>query len=60
MTTDQIVAPTDAQLAFIKERARAAGFPMPAVHSKTEASLLIDEIRAGTYSPPEWDEAIPF
>jgi hypothetical protein len=29
---------------------------MPAVYSKTHASLLIDDIRSGLYYPPEWVE----
>jgi hypothetical protein len=55
-----IEAPTDAQLDYIRELCRARGYLMPAVHSKTEASLLIDEIRSDRYAPPEWAEDVPF
>lgn len=59
-TFPQIVAPADAQLGYIAALCEERGYPMPAVHSKTEASLLIDEIRRGAYRPPEWAEDVPF
>lgn len=51
-----IEAPTDPQLAFIRELCRERGYLMPPVHSKQEASILIDEIRSGAYPPPDWTE----
>jgi hypothetical protein len=55
-----IEAPTDAQLQFIRDLLTERGMPMAAVHSKQEASILIEEIRSGTYAPPEWAEDVPF
>lgn len=50
-------APTDPQLAFVARLCEERGYPMPAVYSRRDASLLIDEIRAGLYVPPEWYDA---
>lgn len=55
-----IEAPTDAQLAFVAKLCDEKGYPKPAVYSKQHASILIDEIRSGRYSPPEWAEDVPF
>lgn len=56
-----IVAPTDAQLAYLASLCEERGLPMPAPHSKTEASLLIGEILRREYHPPEWaDDETPF
>ena len=55
-----IEAPTDAQLAYIADLCAEKGYPQPAVYSKQHASILIDEIRSGQYSPPEWDDEVPF
>ena len=63
MTADAIVAPTDAQLGYIAALCEERGYPMPPVHSKTEASLIIGELLARTYRPPEWadeDEEVSF
>jgi hypothetical protein len=48
------VAPTDAQLDYIRNLCEERGYPMPAVHSKQEASLLIGELLRREYRP-EWD-----
>lgn len=55
-------APTDAQLAFIKTLADERGYPQPAVYSKQHASILIGELQARTYRPPEWADKteVPF
>jgi len=65
-----VVAPTDAQLAYIASLCREQGWQYPdAICSKDEASRIIDEMRASTYDParyaypwswPVWDESIPF
>jgi hypothetical protein len=55
-----IEAPTDAQLDFVRKLCAEKGYPQPAVYSKQHASLLIEEIRAGQYNPPEWAEDVPF
>lgn len=56
-----IVAPTDAQLDYLASLCEERGYPMPAVHSKHEASLVIGEILRREYRPPEWDEEdVPF
>ena len=60
-----IVAPTDPQLDYIASLCEERGYPMPAVHSKTEASLLIGELLRREYRPPEWaddydDDEVPF
>lgn len=67
MTTGMlsVVAPSDAQLAYIAGLCEERGFPMPAVHSKQEASLIIGEILNRTYRPPEWadedyEDEVPF
>ncbi len=60
MSALTVEAPTDAQLDFVRTLCTEKGYPMPAVHSKQEASLLIDEIRSGVYRPPEWAEDVPF
>jgi hypothetical protein len=56
----RIEVPTDAQLGYLAQLCRENGFPVAVVYSKQDASITIDEIRAGTYEPPEWDDAIPF
>jgi hypothetical protein len=51
--------PTDAQLGFIRKLCTEQGWQFPdAVASKTEASLIIDEMRASTYRPEKY--AVPF
>lgn len=58
-----IEAPTDPQLAFIAKLCAEHGWPFPeAVHSKTEASAIIDRIRAGTYRAEDYyvGEPVPF
>lgn len=50
-----IVAPTDPQLDYITNLCAEHGWPKPPVYSKLHASLLIGEMRSGTYRPPEWD-----
>lgn len=60
VTAEAIVAPTDAQLGYIAALAFEKGYPMPVVYSKTHASILIDEIRSGSYRPPGWaDDDLP-
>jgi hypothetical protein len=57
----RVEAPTDPQLALVARLCEERGYPQPAVYSKTDAGLLIDEIRTGMYRPPEWDdEDVPF
>ena len=55
-----VEAPTDAQLGYIKSLCVEKGYPQPAVYSKQHASILIEEMRTGAYSPPEWAEDVPF
>lgn len=53
------VAPTDAQLAYIKSLCDAQGWQHPdAIASKAEASEIIDAMRASTYNPERY--AYPF
>ena len=57
--TESIVAPTDAQLAYIASLCRERGWPPPeAVHSKREASAIIEAIRASTYRPDDYAPAV--
>ena len=58
-----IEAPSDAQLAYISDLCRKNSLPLPdCVASKTEASEIINRIRAGTYRYEDfcypWD--LPF
>jgi hypothetical protein len=47
-----IEAPTDAQLGYIASLCADRDIPLPAaIHSKTEASEIIDGIRTRTYDP---------
>lgn len=57
MTTFAVQAPTDAQLAYIASLCREQGWPLAAaVHSKTEASIIIGAIQASTY---RWEDYLP-
>lgn len=59
MTAFLLEAPTDAQLAYIRDLCERHGLTPPeAVASKTEASAIIDAIRAGRYGPDEY--ALPW
>lgn len=49
-----IVAPTDAQLGYIKSLCIEHGLPLPVVHSKQEASEIIGAMRGGTYDPERY------
>lgn len=51
-----IVAPTDAQLAYIASLCEERGLPPAVVYSKADASATIGELLNRTYRPPEWDE----
>lgn len=51
MTTDAIVAPTDAQLGYIADLCAKQGWPMPPVYSSREASEIITALRTGTFAP---------
>ena len=53
----RIEAPTDGQIYFIQRLCEERAYPMAVVYSKTDASILIDELRTGLYWPPEWREA---
>lgn len=57
MSALQTRPPSDLQLTTIARMCAERGLPMPAVHSSTEASLLIDEIPKREYHPTEqeWD-----
>lgn len=57
-----IVAPSDAQLACVRDMCAERGYPMPPVYSRTDASWIIDAIRTGAYYPPEWADSgdVPF
>jgi len=49
---NEITPPTDPQLETINDMCFERGIPLPAaVHSKTEASAIIDAIRTRTYDP---------
>jgi hypothetical protein len=53
-----IQAPTDAQLDYIRVLCETRGWPAPAaVHSKQEASEIIDAIQAGTYESGQHEPA---
>ena len=55
MTADAIVAPTDAQLAYIRDLCDRNGFPRPeCVHSSREASEIITALRTGSYDPERY------
>ena len=63
----RVEAPTDAQLSYIAGLCREQGWQPPlAVHSKQEASAIIEAIRASTYRPEDFvpyfarPEAVPF
>ena len=61
MTADTIIAPTDAQLAYLKKLCDERGLPPAVVYSKKHASEVIDAILDRTWRPPEWgDDAVPF
>ena len=50
-----IVAPTDAQLAYIGKLCAERDLePPPAVYSKAEASLIIDALMQGRYDVGDW------
>ena len=50
----QLVPPSDKQLDLIRSLCDERGFPMPPVHSMTEASLIINELFRREYRPPEF------
>lgn len=55
MTTDAIVAPTDAQLGYIRDLCARNGFPPPAaIYSSREASAIITALRTGSYDPEQF------
>ena len=55
MTTDAIVAPTDAQLAYVRDLCARNGFPPPvAIYSSREASEIITALRTGSYDPERY------
>jgi hypothetical protein len=68
MTADtlRIEAPTDAQLGYIASLCREHAIPQPAaIHSKQEASAIIEAMRGGTYNPDDYlpagpDDDLPF
>ncbi len=58
-----IEAPTDAQLNYIAKLCEDRQVLLPeAVYSKTEASAIIDRLRAGTYRADDYtvDDGVPF
>jgi hypothetical protein len=58
MSPLSIQAPTDAQLDYIAALCETRGWPAPAaVHSKQEASEIIDALQAGTYVPGQHEPA---
>ncbi len=55
------LAPSDAQLAFIAKLCQEQGWTRPeAVHSKTEASEIIDRMRASTYRHEDYAVTPPW
>ena len=63
MSAETIVAPTDAQLDYVRSLCDERGFAMPAVYSKAHASILIGELLRREYHPPEWaeyEDEVPF
>jgi hypothetical protein len=50
-----VVAPTDAQLDYIRSLCRNAEQPLPdVIASKDEAARIIDELKAGRYLPDNY------
>lgn len=55
MTALVIEAPTDAQLDYIRDLCRKADVPTPdAIYSRQEASVIIEQLRAGRYNWREY------
>lgn len=60
MTAVAIVAPSDAQLAYIAGLCDERGVPFPAaIHSKAEASASIAAILRREYDPAQFEPGAP-
>jgi hypothetical protein len=56
----QIVAPSDAQLAYLADLCEARGLvPPAAIHSRTEASECIAAILRREYDPAQFEPGAP-
>jgi hypothetical protein len=60
MTTQATVAPSDDQLDLLRSLCEERGYPPAVVYSKQHASEVIAAILDRSWTPPEWQEDVPF